>query len=171
MYNHAPVDYDSPFARIAAGEPTDKNRNQEPYVFYRDEYITAFVSSKQWPNNPGNVMLIPNQVYENLYDIPDTVLGKIHAFSKQVAIAMKETYDCDGVSVRQHNEPAGNQEVWHYHLHVFPRYDNDYLYALHRHAGTADSDVRLSHAKKLKEYFINKEWEICQRNNIQSINT
>jgi histidine triad (HIT) family protein len=35
---------------------------------------------------------------------------------------------CDGVSTRQHNGPGANQEVWHYHLHVFPRYPNDGLY-------------------------------------------
>ena len=155
MYNHAPADYENPFARVAAGEPTQKYGDQEPYVFYRDENITAFVSTKQWPNNPGNVLIVPNQVYENLYDIPDDVLSNIHAFSKQVAIAMKETYDCDGVSIRQHNEPAGNQEVWHYHLHVFPRYTDDDLYPLHKQSHPAENHVRLEHAQKLKNYFSN----------------
>jgi len=41
---------------------------------------------------------------------------------------MKQAWKCDGVSTRQHNEPAGNQDVWHYHMHVFPRWDNDDLY-------------------------------------------
>ena len=35
----------------------------------------------------------------------------------------------DGTSTRQHNEPAGNQDVWHYHVHLFPRYEGDALYA------------------------------------------
>jgi diadenosine tetraphosphate (Ap4A) HIT family hydrolase len=38
----------------------------------------------------------------------------------------------DGTSTRQHNEPAGNQDVWHYHEHVFPRYDGDELYRRQR---------------------------------------
>lgn len=45
-----------------------------------------------------------------------------------MAMALKGAYACDGISTRQHNEPAGNQVVWHYHLHVFPRYNNDRLY-------------------------------------------
>ena len=45
---------------------------------------------------------------------------------------MKAAYNCDGVSTRQHNEPAGNQDVWHYHLHVFPRYAGDNLYSTQR---------------------------------------
>jgi histidine triad (HIT) family protein len=42
---------------------------------------------------------------------------------------MKAVWACDGVSVRQHNEPVGNQDVWHYHLHVTPRYAGDDFYA------------------------------------------
>ena len=45
---------------------------------------------------------------------------------------MKEAYSCDGISTRQHNEPAGNQDVWHYHLYVFPRYAGDGLYSAER---------------------------------------
>lgn len=44
-------------------------------------------------------------------------------------IALKTAFDCDGVSTRQHNEPAGNQDVRQYHLHIFPRYEADGLYA------------------------------------------
>jgi len=36
---------------------------------------------------------------------------------------------CSTIHARQHNGPAGNQDVWHYHLHVFPRYTNDGLHA------------------------------------------
>lgn len=157
MYNHTPENYDNPFARVVVGEPTPKYGVQEEYVFYRDETITAFVSTKQWPNNPGNVLIVPNEVHENIYDIPDDVLAAIHIFSKRVALAMKETYGCDGVSVRQHNEPAGNQDVLHYHLHVFPRYENDFLYALHKYAKEADNEVRKVHAEKLRNYFKNNQ--------------
>lgn len=60
--------------------------------------------------------------------MPDDLLGKVAPLSKQIALAMKRAYECDGTSVRQHNEPAGGQDVWHYHLHVFPRYTGDALY-------------------------------------------
>jgi histidine triad (HIT) family protein len=41
---------------------------------------------------------------------------------------MKAAFECDGISTRQHNEPGGMQEVWHFHLHVFPRWEGDDLY-------------------------------------------
>jgi histidine triad (HIT) family protein len=155
MHNHTPADYVNPFARLVAGEDVPKYGNQEDYVFYRDADITAFISTKQWPNNPGNALIVPNQVYENLYDIPDDLLAKIHIFSKRLAMAMKDVYNCGGVSIRQHNEPEGGQDVWHYHLHVFPRYQDDFLYTLHKYAKDAEVDVRKDCAEKLRNYFNN----------------
>ena len=47
---------------------------------------------------------------------------------RHTALAVKHAFGCSGISTRQHNEPDGNQDVWHYHVHVFPRYPNDGLY-------------------------------------------
>jgi len=80
-----------------------------------------------------------------------TYSAKIHDFARQTAIAFKQEYKCDGVSARQHNEPAGNQDVWHYHLHVFPRYKNDNLYGMKRIKTTLDE--RAVYAVQLRNYF------------------
>jgi len=120
-------------------------------VIYRDAYITAFISAGWWENNKGHVLIIPNQHFENLYDLPSDYSAKIHDFEKQVAIALKQVYNCDGVSSRQHNEPAGNQDVWHYHLHVFPRYKDDNLYAMKRISTTVEE--RAIYAERLRTYF------------------
>lgn len=60
--------------------------------------------------------------------LPIEMAAEIHRAAHLTAFAMKNTYGCEGISTRQHNEPAGNQDVWHYHLHVYPRYKNDNLY-------------------------------------------
>ena len=71
---------------------------------------------------------MPNEHIENLYDMPAPVGHAMFDLLQLTAIALKETYRCDGTSIRQHNEPAGNQDVWHFHIHVFPRYAGDDLY-------------------------------------------
>jgi len=154
MYNHAPVDYQNPFAKIVAGDFAAVVIDADE-VFYQDDVATAFISSKCWPGNEGNVLIIPSEVYENLYDIPDEVLAHIHVLSKQIAIAMRATYGCDGVSVRQHNEPAGNQEVWHYHLHVFPRYNGDQLYQRHDEKTDSTPTDRKKYAALLRDQLSN----------------
>lgn len=156
MYNHAPEDYQNPFRRLVMRDRVGELLSNEEDIVYEDGDITAFICSNSEVKNQGNVLVIPNEPYENLYDIPDTLLAKVHVFAKRVAIAMKEVYGCDGVSLRQHNEPAGNQEVWHYHLHVIPRYEGDDLYSHYEERAQSDPKVRKEYAEKLRKYFNQK---------------
>lgn len=155
MHNHAPEGYVCPFCLVARGIENEDVLTKQSDVIYRDDYVTAFISAGWWENNKGHVLIIPNEHFENLYDLPSDYSTKIHDFEKKVAIALKQVYQCDGVSSRQHNEPAGCQDVWHYHLHVFPRYENDNLYAMERTSTTAEE--RTVYAEKLRGYFSRKE--------------
>jgi len=152
MFNHEPEGYDCPLCHIAKGEPTERG-NQEVSVIFRDKDLTAFVAGRWWKSNPGHVIVIPNKHIENIYDMPEEIGHKIFDLSKKVAIALKEEYKCDGTSTRQHNEPAGNQDVWHFHLHVFPRYQGDHLYQRHEDTYWPEIEEIKTYAEKLKKYF------------------
>jgi histidine triad (HIT) family protein len=121
MYNHAPENYDCIFCRIVREIADGKHA----FSVFQNNTVSAFMSLHDMPNNLGHVLVIPNEHYENIYDLPVALGADIHACAKDIALAMKAVYHCDGISLRQHNEPAGNQDVWHYHLHVFPRYAGD----------------------------------------------
>jgi len=131
MYNHEPQDYVCPLCQISKGQLTEQGIREESVIF-RDEFLTAFVSGKWWRSNKGHVIIVPNQHIENIFDLPEDLESKIFTLTKKVAIALKKAYKCDGISTRQHNEPGGNQDIWHYHLHVFPRYKDDNLYINHK---------------------------------------
>lgn len=135
MYSHAPEDYDCPFCRLTNGQVTSGSTQAD--VIWHDGDVTAFVPTGWWPNNVGHVLIIPNRHYENIYTLPPELGTPIARIAQRLAIAFKELYECDGVSTRQHNEPHGNQDVWHYHLHVFPRYEGDDLYLSRRRNATA----------------------------------
>jgi histidine triad (HIT) family protein len=152
IHSHQPPDYDCPLCHIAKGEATDRGRHEQT-VILRDPVITAFIAGKWWRSNPGHVLIIPNQHIENIYDLPEDIGHRIFDVSKQVALALKQSYECDGVSTRQHNEPAGNQDVWHFHLHVFPRYDGDNLYLRHADTYWPELDEKMRYADKLKPFF------------------
>jgi histidine triad (HIT) family protein len=155
MYNHAPADYVCPLCQISRGEVTEKGPSEQDIIFQTD-VITVFIASKWWPNNPGHVIVIPNEHIENLYDMPEEIGHAIFDASKQIAVALKETYKCDGISTRQHNEPAGNQDAWHYHLHVFPRYEGDNLYLSQRDSFWVGVEEKKPYADKLRQYFAKK---------------
>jgi histidine triad (HIT) family protein len=77
----------------------------------------------------------------------------VHDVVREVAIGMRRTYDCEGVSTRQHNEPTGYQDAWHYHVHVFPRYEGDDLYNTQHLPEPATAAEREPYAFRLREYF------------------
>ncbi len=128
MYNHAPDNYACPFCLLVQGIDS-KQWVKLTDIVYQNDDVTAFMATRKWPNNTGHVLVIPNTHFENLYDLPMDVAAKIHDVAKAIALAMKVAYTCDGIMLRQHNEPDGGQHIWHYHLHVIPRYKNDQLHA------------------------------------------
>lgn len=111
----------------------------------------AFVASHWWENNHGHVLVVPVLHYENLYELPDDVGADIFAMSRRIALALRRGYGCDGISTRQHNEPAGYQDVWHYHLHVFPRYGNDRLYPADGNKRLSTTEERVPFVAKLRK--------------------
>lgn len=149
-WSHAPPDYECPLCRIARGLDNEGGWTKRSDVVHRDDVLTAFISAKWWPGNPGHVIIIPNAHFENIYEMPDGLLAAIASMGKRVAIALKTAYGCDATSLRQHNEPAGNQDVWHYHLHVFPRYTGDELYVCHEESRLTTPAERDPYARKLR---------------------
>src|SRR5260221_915859 len=153
MYNHSPVNYDCPFCKVSQNRDFDSIYTKQEDVFYWDEDLTAFIGSHSWPKNHGNTIIISNEHFENIYDIPETILMKIATLSKKIAIAMKKEYGCDGISTRQHNEPAGNQDIWHFHYHIIPRFENDRLYERTKEKKLSDPIERSKFAAILRNHF------------------
>lgn len=149
MYNHAPAGYVCPFCLLVQGVQNEHVHSVRSDVVSQNGSVTALISSHQWPRTPGHVLLVPNEHYENIFDLPLPVAAEIHALARSVALAMKTAYGCEGISTRQHNEPAGDQDVWHYHLHLFPRYTDDTLYASRK--SLMDAVERAVYAQKLRK--------------------
>jgi histidine triad (HIT) family protein len=125
MYNHASADYTCLFCCLVQDIESERNHLQQSDIIHQNDAVTAFVATRRFPKVRGHVLVIPNQHYENIYELPLEIATEVHALSQTVALAMKATYQCDGILIRQHNEPAGGQNVFHYHMHVIPRYAGD----------------------------------------------
>ncbi len=149
-YSHKPEGYECPFCRVVSGIERPNKGTKQRDIIYQNEYVTAFIASKWWENNKGHVLVVPNKHFENIYELSVEYAAEIHRAAQLTAFAMKSTYGCDGISTRQHNEPAGNQDVWHYHLHVYPRYENDQLYLTK--GSYTDPDERPLYAEKLRSW-------------------
>jgi histidine triad (HIT) family protein len=104
------------FCRIVASE--------EPAAIVRtDERTIAFMTIQ--PATEGHVLVVPRRHARNLFDIDASDLEAVACAAQEVAIWQRDRLRCSGVSLYQANEPAGFQSVFHYHVHVVPRYQDD----------------------------------------------
>jgi len=137
-----------PFCEVAAGRDTEANALAD--LVFRDELTTAFVSPKWWEASPGHVIVVPNEHVQDVYAMPDALLGAVYGTAGKVAAAMKRAYGCEGTSMRQHNEAGGGQDVWHFHVHVFPRRAGDRLYERNEETRWSAPEERVPLAERLR---------------------
>lgn len=107
------------FCSIVNGELTPEA------VAFRDAETLVFPSLHQRPQNLGHMLVVPIAHIPYIYDVDRSVGGSLMATVAAVARAIKEALSADGVVVRQNNEPHGDQDVFHVHFHVIPRFAND----------------------------------------------
>ena len=77
------------------------------------------------PATKGHALILPKDHYANLYELPEETAADVMKLAKKMAIRRKEKLHCDGFNLVQNNEPAAGQTVFHFHLHLIPRYEND----------------------------------------------
>ena len=101
------------FCKLANGDiPTN--------TVYEDEEFRVILDAS--PATRGHALILPKQHYANLYEIDENVAADSMKRAKKLAIHMKKVLGCDGVNVLQNNEETAGQTVFHFHVHVIPRY-------------------------------------------------
>ena len=90
-------------------------------IVYEDELVMAFMDMD--PINEGHVLLVPKNHYLDVDELPDEVLTHLMLISKKLVAALKEIYHPDGYTIMQNG--GRFNDVGHYHLHIFPRYQGD----------------------------------------------
>ena len=153
MISHAPQDYKCPICIGLNGVENEDTLLKQADEVYKDDLVTVYINSFWIPTCEGHVIVVPNEHFENIYDLPKKYGHRIFEVAKKISIAMKEAYECDGITTRQNNEPAGNQHAFHYHFHIFPRYDGDsFNINLTKKSVLSDPEERIKYAVKLSKY-------------------
>ncbi|MBW4061966.1 HIT domain-containing protein [Candidatus Saccharibacteria bacterium] len=149
--SHAPENYDCPICLGLLGSASQKTLIKASDFVYRDELVSAFINTFFIGKNGGHVIVVPNEHFENIYTLPVAHGHRIFDVAQMIALAMKAAYDCDGITTRNNNEPAGDQHAFHYHFHVFPRYvDDDYNSVSPAEKRLTEPAERAGYAAKIK---------------------
>ena len=70
-------------------------------------------------------LILPKDHYKNLYELPDETAAKVMKLAKKMAIQMTDKLQADGFNLVQNNNEVAGQTVFHFHLHLIPRYTDD----------------------------------------------
>lgn len=104
------------FCKIANGDIPSK-------TLYEDEEFKVILDVG--PATRGHALILPKNHYANLYELPDETAVKVMILAKKMAVLMTEKLGCDGFNLVQNNGKAAGQTVFHFHLHLIPRYKED----------------------------------------------
>ena len=104
------------FCKLANGEiPTA--------TLYEDEDFRVILDAS--PAAKGHALIIPKEHYANLYELDDELAAKVLVLAKKMITKLTEILGCDGYNIVQNNGEAAGQTVFHFHLHMIPRYKDD----------------------------------------------
>ena len=101
-----------------------KRMDPELTVF-EDEHVIAHVSLHQKPENHGHIFIIPKKHIQNIYELPEELNAPLMSALRLLSRAIKKAFSAEGIHIRQNNEPAAGQDVFHLHFHIIPRYQGD----------------------------------------------
>lgn len=85
-------------------------------IVLEDEHIISFLSLENHP------LIVPKQHIPDIYSLDEATGAHIMRAAIAVARAVKVGLACEGISLAQANEPAAGQDVFHFHLHIYPRW-------------------------------------------------
>ncbi len=128
------------FCKIANGEIPSA-------TLYEDEDFRVILDLG--PASKGHALILPKAHAANIYEISDDMAAKAMILAKKMATKMTEALKCDGFNIVQNNgEPAG-QTVFHFHMHLIPRYEGDQV-GITWKSGTLTDEVKNEILEKLK---------------------
>lgn len=107
---------DCVFCKILAGE-------LPAHFIFKNELVVAFLSLEQ--PNPYKVLVIPRAHREMIYDLNDEQAAAIFQATVKIARAIRDVSGCEGMNLVQSNGRVGQQDVFHFHLHILPRFSGD----------------------------------------------
>ena len=104
------------FCKIANGEIPSA-------TLYEDEDFRVILDLG--PASKGHALILPKVHSDNIYELPDETAGKVMILAKHMASKLTEALGCDGFNIVQNNGEIAGQTVFHFHMHLIPRYKGD----------------------------------------------
>jgi histidine triad (HIT) family protein len=95
----------------------------------------------RFPANEGHVLILPKQHFANIFDIDPQLAGRLFVLATKIAREMKNVLGFEHLNVMQNNGTVAGQTVFHFHLHLIPRYENDGITIAYKPMDLTDAQI------------------------------
>ncbi|MGN1266313.1 MAG: HIT family protein [Dorea sp.] len=92
-------------------------------TLYEDDDFRVILDAG--PASKGHALILPKEHYANLYELDDELAAKVLVLAKKMITKLTDILGCDGYNIVQNNGETAGQTVFHFHLHMIPRYKDD----------------------------------------------
>lgn len=99
------------------------NREIPAEILYETENVISIIDIM--PIHFGHALVIPKKEYKNFLEVPESELGELMVVAQKIAQSLVKTFSLDGFNIFSNNGEVAGQSVFHFHIHVTPRYKND----------------------------------------------
>lgn len=117
-------------------------------TIYEDEKFRVILDLG--PASKGHALILPKEHYADIYEIPEELAGEVYKLAAKMAKKMTAVLECDGFNIVQNNKEAAGQTVFHFHMHLIPRYKDDQV-GLTWKPGILTDDVKKEILENIKE--------------------
>ncbi len=125
------------------------NNEFDSYKLYEDDnFIVIF---DKFPTTSGHTLVITKNHYEDFYELDEYLASELLVLVQKVARALRDVTGCTGMNILQNNGKDAGQVVFHYHIHLIPRYENDGV-----SFNLTSNELKDEDAKNLMEQIINQ---------------
>ena len=125
-----------------------KDKEIPAHILYEDDKVMAFLDA--FPISLGHVLIVPKKHFANIYDIEEEYLVEVIKLSRKIARAYEELFGISNLQLINNAGEYGQQEVFHFHLHLVPRYRNDKLDLSHSKANNIKEEDKIEFLEKFK---------------------
>ena len=112
-------------------------------MIYEDDDFAVILDAD--PVSKGHALILPKEHAANIYELPDETAAKLFPLAKKLATKMTDILSADGFNILQNNGETAGQTVFHFHMHLIPRFadasNNEGLLGF-THPGLAEDEIK-----------------------------
>ena len=126
------------------------NKEIPSYILYEDEIVISFLDISQ--TTKGHALVVTKKPYQNIFEVPEDTFKHLFGVVQKISYAINKAFNPTGLNLLNNNHEIAGQTVFHYHVHIIPRYTKEEItITLPNHMDKVNKDSFLLRQKKIIE--------------------